>query len=86
MELLWIIGALVAFGGYIWLLQVMFETSVWWGVACLLAPIAALFFLPAGLLVLLVVAIFHFGESMGPIIAILVGRFIMSICAQPGGG
>ena len=73
--IIWGIGGLVAFIGFIWFLVVAFRQTIWWGLGSLFIPIVALIFL-----------IMHWGDAAKPFFVWLIGAVIMIVVAvlMPG--
>jgi hypothetical protein len=70
-----ILGLIVGMGGGIWLLVVAFQESVGWGLACMLIPCAALYFVFT-----------HWDEAKLPFLVNIGGAGLSVIAALLMGG
>jgi hypothetical protein len=70
-----VVGLLIAIGGGIWLLVVAFQESVGWGLACLLIPCAALYFVFT-----------HWEKSKTPFLINIGGGALIGIASVLMGG
>lgn len=66
--IIWGIGGIVAFIGFIWFLVVAFRQTFWWGIGSLFILIVALVFL-----------IMHWGDAKKPFFVWLIGVVIMVV-------
>ena len=73
--IIWGIGGIIAFIGWIWFLVVAFRQTIWWGLGSLFIPIVALVFL-----------IMYWGDTAKPFLMLVLGAVIIVVVSiwMPG--